>query len=131
MDDNTTTFSEIKDMIRKFVSERDWEKFHNPKDITLALSIEVGEILEHFRFLTNDEIDEYLKSENNKREVGYEIADCLYFLTRLADICGIDVSEALEEKMKIAESKYPADKVKGKPYKYDHYQNREPKISQS
>jgi len=111
--------NELRDIARKFTSERDWEQFHNPKDLGVALSIEVAEVLEHFRFKTNKEIEKYLKT--NRKKLGHELADVLWFLVRLSDVCDIDLTEAFMEKEKITEKKYPAEKVKGKPDKYTVY----------
>lgn len=127
--DKTTTIDELKEKIRKFVQERDWDKFHNPKDLGLALSIEVSEILEHFRFKNNEEIRKDLDDSEKRKEISHEIADALYFLIRLADVCHIDLATAVNEKLEIAGKKYPVEKVKGKPYKYTYYQSNHPASS--
>jgi dCTP diphosphatase len=120
-----TTVAAMIDWIRRYTAERDWEKFHNPKDLAVALAIEVGEVLESFRFRTNDEIAAKLAEPGFHREFGHELADCLWMLLRLADVAGVDPAAALAEKMKLAAVKYPADVVRGKPHKYIHYQRGE------
>lgn len=108
--------------IRDFTNRRDWAQFHNPKDLGVALAIEVGEALEHFRYRTNEEIAAALARPEDRRALGHELADCLWMLLRLADVTGIDLAAALREKMDLAEKKYPADVVRGKSHKYTHYQ---------
>jgi len=122
------TEKEIEALTKKLIEFRDlrdWKQFHHPKDLAMALSIEVGEIMEHFRFKTNDEIKEYLKNADDKKELSHEMADVLYFLLVLANETKIDLPRALQEKLKIVEKKYPVEKCKGKPHKYTHYQNQE------
>jgi dCTP diphosphatase len=121
MTDNATTIGEIKEALRAFARERDWEQFHNPKDVALALSIEIAEVLEHFRFLRNEEIEELLRDDEYRRSLAHELADAASFVIRLADVTGIDLAKAVEEKMRVSAEKYPADMVRGKPQKYTHY----------
>jgi dCTP diphosphatase len=119
---DTTTVAAMIEWIRRYTAERDWEKFHNPKDLGVALAIEMGEVLEHFRFRTNEEIAAKLAEPEFHREFGFELADCLWMLLRLADVAGVDLAAALAKKMDLAAAKYPADVVRGKPHKYTHYQ---------
>lgn len=121
MTDAESTIADIKQLVLEFTRERQWEQFHHPKDLGLALAIEVGELLEHFRYLTNLEIAERLSDGAKKRELAHELADCLFLVVRLADVCGIDLAAALEEKVGLAAEKYPAEKVRGKAFKYTHY----------
>ncbi|MFT4297580.1 MAG: nucleotide pyrophosphohydrolase [Candidatus Woesearchaeota archaeon] len=125
MKDDSTTIEEIKQKLLNFINERDWDQYHIPKDVALALSIEVAEILEHFRFKTDDEIAEWIKDKNNKQELADEIADTGMFLIDLARVCDIDLAEAIESKMKKSALRYPADVVRGKPHKYTYYQKKE------
>jgi NTP pyrophosphatase (non-canonical NTP hydrolase) len=121
MTDTATTIGEIKEALRAFARERDWEQFHNPKDVALALSIEIAEVLEHFRFLRNEEIEERLRDDEYRGSLAHELADAASFVIRLADVTGIDLARAVEEKMRVSAEKYPADVVRGKPQKYTHY----------
>ncbi|MBT4540676.1 nucleotide pyrophosphohydrolase [Candidatus Woesearchaeota archaeon] len=118
-----TTLKQLQDLVVKFRDERDWKQFHHPKDLAIALSIEMSEVLEHFRFKNNEEILEYLKKENNKKELSHEIADVFILFLALADVTEIDVVKALHEKTKINEKRYPIEKCKGKPHKYSKYEN--------
>lgn len=121
MADETAKINEMKEIVSAFSKERDWEKFHNPKDLGIALGIEVSELMEHFRYKTNEEIEELLKDAGKKKEVSDELADIFWIILRLSEVCGIDLSESLKEKVKEAAEKYPVDLVKGKPHKYTHY----------
>lgn len=121
MADNEAKIQELKDFVNAFAKERDWEKFHNPKDLGVALSIEVSELMEHFRFKSNEEIEALLKDAEKKKEVSYELADIFHALLRISEVCKIDLSEALKEKMVEAGKEYPVEKVKGRNEKYTHY----------
>jgi dCTP diphosphatase len=123
MNDKITTIEEIKEKITSFIQERDWEQYHLPKDVGIALSIEVGEILEHFRFKSDKMIEEWLKDPENKEQLADEIGDTGVFLIDLARICNIDFAEAINNKLKKSAIKYPKEIVKGKPHKYTHYEN--------
>lgn len=107
---------ELIKAIRNFAHRRDWDQFHSPKNLAMALSVEVAEIVEHFQWLT--------QAESNNMDaaklaaIKEEIADVMIYLTRLADRLGIDPVQAAEEKMRINEKKYPVDKVKGIAAKY-------------
>jgi dCTP diphosphatase len=124
MTDHETTIRELKDLVRAFSQERDWEQFHHPKDLGVALACEVGEVLEHVRYKTNEQVCKALEDPTSRREFGHELADCLWILMRLADVCGVDLAAALEEKVCLAAVKYPIEKAYGRPDKYTHYQDR-------
>ena len=123
MTDPETTVHELKDLVRAFSRERDWEQFHHPKDLGVALVCEVGELMEHFRYRTHEEIRAALADPAVLRELGHELADCLWLLLRLADVCGVDLAAALREKVALAAVKYPVDRAYGRPDKYTAYQN--------
>lgn len=127
-DKNSRSIDELQKICLNYRDERDWKQFHNPKDLALALSIEVAEVLEHFRFKDNKEIKDYLKDDDNKKNLGYEIADILYFVLLLAEEIGIDLVNIFQEKMKIAEKKYPVDLAKGSNKKYNELLRDEKKI---
>lgn len=121
--DEQTTLAALRDRIRAFTRERDWEQFHHPKDLGVALATELGEVLEHFRYRTHEQIAAKLTEADYRRELGYELADMLWLLLRLADVCGIDLSTALVEKLALAAKKYPADLVRGRSDKYTAYRS--------
>lgn len=121
MSDQETTVSALKDLVLRFSQERDWEQFHHPKDLGVALACEVGEVLEHFRYRTNDEVRQGLEDPKAQRALAHELADCLWLLLRLADVCRVDLSDALREKIELAAFKYPIDRSYGRPDKYTSY----------
>jgi len=102
--------------IRNFAQQRDWDQFHSPKNLAMALSVEVAEIVEHFQWLTQAESKNVDAAK--LAAIKEEIADVMIYLTQLADRLGIDPVQAAEEKMRINEKKYPVDKVKGIAAKY-------------
>jgi dCTP diphosphatase len=111
--------NQLRDTIRTFIDERDWEQFHSPKNLAMALSVEVAEVVEHFQWLTEEE-SKKLPTEK-LAEIREEIGDVMIYLTELADKLGIDPVEAAKAKMAINGQKYPADLVKGKASKYTEY----------
>ncbi len=105
------TLDDLKLALREFARERDWEQFHTPKNLAMALIVETAELVEHFQWLTPEQS---LKLDDAKlEEVRQELADNLIYLTRLADILGINLIDAAFQKMAINAAKYPADKVRG------------------
>ena len=111
--------AQLRDLIRVFVAERDWEQFHTPKNLSAALSVEAAELLENFQWLQSGERTEL--SEARLRQVRHELADVLFYLIRLADRLDVDLTDALHEKMALNRVKYPADKVRGDSRKYNEY----------
>lgn len=105
--------------LREFARERDWEQFHSPKNLAMALSVEVSEIVEIFQWLTQDESRNL--APQRIKEVEEEIADVMIFLTNLADRLGIDPIGAAKKKIEKNEKNYPVDKVRGKSLKYTEY----------
>lgn len=116
---STNDLHAIRDTVRTFVSERDWDQFHTPKNLSAALSVEAAELLEHFQWLHTGARAEL--GEERRQEVAHEMADVLVYLVRLADKLDIDLGTAVEEKMVLNRAKYPADKVRGDARKYDKY----------
>lgn len=119
---NDATLSELTAQIRRFVEERDWAQFHTPKDLAIGLSTEAAEVLEHFRFRSDQEIAARLKDESFRRAVGHELADALYFVLLMCDRFGLDAAQMLEEKLAISAQRYPVEKARGKNLKYTAYQ---------
>jgi len=102
--------------IRSFAQKRDWDQFHSPKNLAMALSVEVAEVVEHFQWLTPEESNSL--STDKIERIKEEIGDVMIYLTRLADRLGIDPVQAAEDKMRINEKKYPIEKAKGIAVKY-------------
>ena len=105
------------DRLLKFRKARDWEQFHNPKDMSLSLVLEAAEVMEHFQWKNAEEMKEYLKS--HKDEVGEELADVLYWVLLMSHDLGMDVFEALDKKMDKNDKRYPVEKSKGNHKKYN------------
>jgi dCTP diphosphatase len=121
MTDSVTTISQLKELVLRFSKQRDWEQFHHPKDLAIALGCETGEVLEHFRFQSDDDTRKSLVDPEKRRALAHELADCLWALLRLADVCDVDLSAALDEKVALAGLKYPIDKSYGRSDKYTAY----------
>jgi len=113
-------FHAIIKELRKFAGDRDWDQFHSPKNLSMALTVESGELLEHFQWLTEEQSRNLLPEK--LKLVEQEIADIQLYLIRLADKLGIDLLTAAREKIRHNEAKYPADKVRGSARKYTEYQ---------
>jgi len=111
--------NELRDAIKTFIGERDWEQFHSPKNLAMALSVEVAEVVEHFQWLTEEQSTNL--PPEKLAEVSEEIGDVTIYLAELADKLGIDPVEAAKAKLEINAKKYPADLVKGKATKYTEY----------
>jgi len=101
----------------EFVNERDWDQFHNPKNLAMALTAEAGELLEHFQWLRADEAEAL--STVQREAVALEMADILMFLVRLADKLGVDLLDAAGRKLELNRQKYPVEKARGRATKYD------------
>jgi len=113
------SIDELATRLRQFAAERDWEQFHSPKNISMALSVEVAEILEHFQWMTEQESREL--SEDKRSEVSQELADAFIYLVRLADQVNVDLLDAADKKLQVNKDKYPADRVRGSSKKYTDY----------
>lgn len=107
----------LRDSIRDFAQARDWEQFHTPKNLVMALGVETSELMEHFQWLTPEQSLQL--DVQTKIEVGHEIADVLIYLTRLADVLGIDPLQAAFDKIQINAAKYPVEKSRGHNTKYN------------
>ena len=111
--------TELRDRLRKFAAERDWDQFHSPKNLATALSVEAAELLEHFQWLSDAESRSLPPAKIN--EVRDELADVLIYLVRLADKLDVDLLAAAAAKIEKNEAKYPAAKVRGSMKKYSDY----------
>src|SRR5471032_1781559 len=115
----TDSLTELRDRIRQFTAERDWEQFHTPKNLAMALSVEVAELVEHFQWLATGADAEL--DDAKRTGIRHELADVLVYLIQLADKCQVDLREAVLEKMLLNAAKYPAAQVKGDARKYNEY----------
>jgi len=107
----------LRDELRAFARARDWEQFHTPKNLAMALAIEAAEVMEHFQWLTADE--SRTLSPERRKALGHEIADVLIYLTRLADVADIDPVAAARTKIAINAQRYPVETAHGNALKHD------------
>ena|SRR3989338_2761003 len=119
--DSETKINELKEKVKKFSEERDWNQYHNPKDLAIGIITEASELLEHFRFKSEKEAEEMLKDSKKRNELSEELADILYFVLRLAQKYDIDLTDELNKKMKKSHKKYPLEKAKGSNKKYSEF----------
>ena len=112
--DETTTIDEMKNRIKEFIDERDWRKYHRPKDIAVSISIEASELMEIFQWLSDEEVDELTNSPSSRKSIRFELADIMSYVLSLSIVLDIDLSRAVFEKVSRNETKYPVDKVRGK-----------------
>ena len=118
MDDNTTIAS-LKHQVENFRDERDWLKFHNPKDLSMALSIEASELEELFLWKGKDELGLLSNDKHQLEKVKEEVADMCIYLLSLSSVLKIDLSDAIIEKLAKNKAKYPVSKSKGSSKKYN------------
>jgi NTP pyrophosphatase (non-canonical NTP hydrolase) len=117
-----TDFDRIKKQVRQFVVERDWDQFHSPKNLSMALIVEAAEMVEHFQWLTEEQSCNL--SPEKLAEVEQELADIQVYLISLAEKLQLDLISAVDKKMALNAKKYPADQVRGSSKKYTEYKNR-------
>lgn len=111
-----SSLSDLREALRIFAAERDWEQFHSPKNLAIALSVEASELLEHFQWLTEEAANALPPATLS--EVRNEMADVLLYLIRLADKLNVDLLEAASQKIELNAEKYPVDKARGTSRKY-------------
>jgi NTP pyrophosphatase (non-canonical NTP hydrolase) len=114
---DTRTFDDLRQRLAAFAAERDWDQFHSPKNLAMALAAEAGELLEHFQWLT--EAQSTALTDAGRDEVALELADILLYLVRISDKLGVDLVAAAHRKIGLNELKYPADLARGSARKYD------------
>ena len=108
---------ELRDALRHFAVERDWDRFHSPKNLAMALSVEAAELLEHFQWMA--EADSRIIGDDKKTELAHEMSDVLLYLVRLADKLDINLNAAAARKMGLNAIKYPVNQFRGSSRKYD------------
>ena len=113
-DDRTTTVAELREMIGRFVAERDWEQFHSPKNLAMSLAIESAELMEHFQWIDIAESRRIADDRQRLAAVGEELADVVAYAFALANALNLDVSNALARKMVKNAAKYPAADFRGR-----------------
>ncbi len=119
MNDEVIKISQLKQHVAEFCKERDWDRFHGPKDLAIGAVTEASELLEHFRFLTPEQEKDIFQLEGKRKAIGEELADVLFFLLRFSEKYNFDLTECFQDKMKKNGLKYPADQFRGKNHKYN------------
>ncbi|MFC1750394.1 nucleotide pyrophosphohydrolase [Pseudomonadota bacterium] len=112
--------TQLKLRLRQFAADRDWDQFHSPKNLSMALSVEAAELVEHFQWLTEEQSQSL--PEDTLQEVALELADIQLYLIRIADKLNVDLMATVDKKIELNEKKYPADKVRGSAKKYTEYE---------
>ena len=108
----------LQDAIARFARDRDWEQFHSPKNLAMALTGEVGELVELFQWLSEDASHRVADDPSTARRVRDELADVMVYLVRLASVLGVDLDEAVRTKLRANAEKYPIDRARGRADKY-------------
>lgn len=114
MQDHSSTIADLKQVIQVFVDERDWQVFHNPKNLAMSLAIETGELMEHFQWLTLEESAALASDSDKKHAAAEELADCFAYVLAIANAMDIDLSAAFADKMVKNREKYPSNAEIGK-----------------
>ncbi len=114
MSDEQTTLAELRRLMAEFVREREWEKYHAPKNLAMSLAIEAAELMEHFQWLTVEESREMVGRPEAMAPVAEELADVMCYLLAFSNATGIDISSAVRAKMVRNAEKYPADQFRGR-----------------
>ena len=117
--DEATTIQDVKTAVADFTAERDWGQFHDPKSLVMALASEVGELADLFRWIKGDESRAFALEPRNSEAIAAELADVFMFAVEISSVCGIDIAEAVERKLKLNAERYPVAKAKGSSLKYD------------
>ncbi|NMI54256.1 MULTISPECIES: nucleotide pyrophosphohydrolase [unclassified Streptomyces] len=112
------TIRDLQDALALFARERDWEQFHTPKNLAMALAGEAGEVLELFQWLTPEQSSALTSRPDEAQALRQELADVFAYLLRLADVTGIDLEEALAEKIELNRRRYPVELAYGRAEKY-------------
>jgi dCTP diphosphatase len=116
--DSVTTLAELKNRLLAFVRERDWEQFHSPKNLSMALAAESGELMEHFLWTTPEQSLAVANDPAKRGKIADELADVVIYALEFANITGLDVAAAIEAKMASNAKKYPVEKARGRADKY-------------
>ncbi len=114
MNDHNTTLADLRRIMDEFVTARDWRPFHDPKNLACSILIEAGELMEHFQWLRTDELAAVRDDPAQMAAIREELADVFAYVLSFAETMGIDLTQALVEKMKKNELKYPAERYRGR-----------------
>ena len=118
MPDHTVTLASLKERIMAFAHEREWEQFHSPKNLSMALAAEAGELMEHFLWMESADSHDLRAKAGRLEKIEEEISDVVIFALQFANVAGIDLAEAIDRKLAINAAKYPVEKARGRSDKY-------------
>jgi Predicted pyrophosphatase len=113
MNDSNTTITELKKIVEDFVNERDWSQFHNPKNLSMALAIEAGELMDIFKWNSTQKCEDMMSEKNTRQDATDELADIMIYALAFSNRNNINISSAIEKKMIKNRKKYPTEKFKG------------------
>lgn len=116
--DSTTTIAALRERVLAFVRERDWEQFHSPKNLSMALAAEAGELMEHFLWSSHEESRAVAASPAKRARIADELADVVIYALEFANATGLDVAGSIDAKIAANAAKYPVEKSKGRSNKY-------------
>jgi len=116
--DSATSLAELKSRVLAFVRERDWEQFHAPKNLSMALSAEAAELMEHFLWATPEQSRVIVRDPAKRAKIAEELADVVIYALEFANATGLDIAAAIEAKMAANAKKYPVEKARGRADKY-------------
>lgn len=114
MSDDQTTVADLRKLVADFVTARDWQQFHTPKNLAMALAIEAAELMEHFQWLDQSESKAVALDATKRDAAGEELADVICYALAMANELGLDVADAMRDKMRKNALKYPADEFRGR-----------------
>ena len=119
--DAETTIAQVRAQVADFIRERDWEKFHNPKDLASAIAIEASELQELFLWKSGRDLTDLMAEAGSRAKLEQELADVLIYCLSMANQCGVDVSDAIASKLELNRTKYPTSRAFGRADKYTSY----------
>lgn len=112
--DDATTVAELRQLVEDFVAERDWSRYHSPKNLAMSIAIEAAELMEHFQWLDAGELQDVANDPAKRAAAGEELADVMCYALAMADALGLDVSQAMQAKMLKNAQKYPVEDYRGR-----------------
>ncbi len=113
MNDSTTNLADLRAALSRFVQEREWQKYHDAKNLSMSIAIEAAELMEHFQWVRNEELDVVRSDPARMAEIESELADVLAYVLALSGVLGVDLARAFEAKMAHNARKYPAAQFRG------------------
>jgi len=117
MSDDATTVGELRRLVADFVVQRQWQCYHDPKNLAMSVAIEAAELMEHFQWVRNEELGELLERAEARAAIRDEVADVLCYVLALANVLALDLSSALADKMRRNAAKYPVEQFRGRYFK--------------